>query len=153
MKHLTRWIAAATAGSALAVAGLTAAAPAANADSACPLTNACVFSYNSLPNRPPVRIFISPNTVSNINKTVGADGGYVYNDGQAQQGADHLQVFARKPDGSRVQACLHYGPSPVFRQQGTNTEATAIFLDSSWTVTNWYWRGECTPAQNQWNPA
>jgi hypothetical protein len=149
MMHLTRWIAAATATSALAVAGLTAAAPAANADSACPLTNACVFSYNSLANRPPTRIFISPNTVSSINKQVGADGGYVYNDGQAQQNADHLEAFARKPDGSRVKVCLHYGSSPTFSQGS----ATAAFLDSNWTVTSWYWRGECSTAENTWTPA
>jgi len=151
MKHLKRRAVAAAASSAVALAGLAAVAPAAHAvpaDAPCPNGDLCVYSYSSTPNHANPRIYADPNARSGLSVQVNTDGGYAWNNGNAEPGLDHVELYTRTQDGTNWKICLHYGRAPVFPGQG---EVTAINLDSFEKVTRVQWRGEC--ADTTWHLA
>jgi hypothetical protein len=74
-------------------------------------------------------------------------GERIWNNGNRQPRADHVTVVARRPDGTRYRMCLHYGPLNL-----GGADPTAALLGDM-AVTDWTWRGECQPDEDQvWEP-
>jgi hypothetical protein len=140
MKHLTRKAAAAAASSVLALAGLTAIAPAAHAADTCPSGDLCVFSFSGDASRPTTRIYLTGGTHSGLSVNVGSGGGYAWNNGTHDPNHDHVELHATTPDGLHWKICLHYGTTPTFTR-GSQTAATFMQGETLNSVT---WRGECT---------
>jgi hypothetical protein len=114
-------------------------APAAAAALTCSSGYACVIDYNGN-----VLYRNAGNTGSIAVRVPNA--GYVWNNGYAYEGADHIQVYMRTPSGSRFTICLHYGP----RVDGSNPTIGRLLAGE--TVTSWRWRGECGANEDVWRP-
>lgn len=127
-------------GAVVALTGASAFASAApaGASTTCPLEYACVF------NSAGTNIYQNPNTVNGLN--VGG-GTYVWNNGKAFAGADHITLHVRSSGGSNWNICLHYG-ARKFWSGGADNNPTAVYLVSGDVVTGWNWRGECGASED-----
>ena len=114
------------------------AAPQAAAASTCSSGHACVVDYNG------TVLYRNAGNTGNIAVRV-PNAGYVWNNGYAQQGADHIQVYMRAPTGARFTMCLHYGP----KVDGNNPTIGRLLAGE--TVTSWRWRGECGANEDVWS--
>src|SRR5262245_28716335 len=146
-----RRLALGAAAAALAASGLVAAAPAAHAADPifCSSGYACVYNSDSSGARAGV-IYRNAGDTGSLGWSVrvGANGGYVWNNGYAYPGADHIELTTSLGPGRfGRQVCLHYGP---FADDTHAQHPTALKLQANEYVTNWYWRGECTGNEDVW---